>query len=65
MRIHVASGKNEGVTCFDQNDSPHTDYCPALGANVSAIFVSDLYKNIFETIMFLFNIIEALNDTDI
>lgn len=46
MRIHVASGKNEGITCFDQNDSPHTDYCPALGMNVSAIFASDLYKNI-------------------
>ena len=48
MRIHVASGKNEGVTCFDQNDSPHTDYCPALGANISAIFANDLYKNIKE-----------------
>lgn len=46
MRIHVASGKNEGITCFDQNDSPHTDYCPALGMNVSAIFANDLYKNI-------------------
>lgn len=46
MRIHVASGKNEGVTCFDQNDSPHTDYCPALGVNVSAIFANDLYENI-------------------
>ena len=46
MRIHVASGKNEGVTCFDQNDSPHTDYCPALGVNVSAIFAGDLYNNI-------------------
>lgn len=48
MRIHVASGKNEGVTCFDQNNSPHTDYCPALGMNVSAIFANDLYKNINE-----------------
>lgn len=48
MRIHVASDKNEGVTCFDQNDSPHTDYCPALGMNVSAIFANDLYKNIKE-----------------
>lgn len=46
MRIHVASGKNEGVTCFDQNDSPHTDYCPALGVNISAIFAIDLYSNI-------------------
>ena len=46
MRIHVASDKNEGVTCFDQNDTPHTDYCPALGVNVSAIFANDLYKNI-------------------
>lgn len=65
MRIHVASGKNEGVTCFDQNDSPHTDYCPALGANVSAIFASDLYKSTFETTMFLYyDIIKALNDID-
>ena len=46
MRIHVASGKNEGVTCFDQNDSPHTDYCPALGVNVDVIFTGDLYNNI-------------------
>lgn len=42
MRIHVASGKSEGVTCFDQNNSPHTDYCPAFGINISAIFADDL-----------------------
>ena len=46
MRIHVASGKNEGVTCLDQNDSPHTDYCPALGINISAIIADDLNKSI-------------------
>lgn len=55
MRIHVASGKNEGITCFDQNDSPHTDYCPALGMNVSAIFANDLYKNIKEVNLALGN----------
>lgn len=48
MRIHVASGKSEGVTCFDQNDSPHADYCPAFGINISAIFADDLNKNIKE-----------------
>lgn len=48
MRIHVASGKNEGITCFDQNDSPHTDYCPAFGINISAIFADDLRKSIKE-----------------
>ena len=48
MRIHVASGKSEGVTCFDQNNSPHTDYCPAFGINISAIFADDLNKNIKE-----------------
>lgn len=42
MRIHVASGKSEGITCFDQNNSPHTDYCPAFGINISAIFADDL-----------------------
>lgn len=46
MRIHVASGKSEGVTCYDQNDSPHTDYCPAFGVNISAIFADDLNKSI-------------------
>ena len=46
MRIHVASGKNEGVICLDQNDSPHTDYCPALGINISAIIADDLNKSI-------------------
>lgn len=48
MRIHVAGGKSEGVTCFDQNNSPHTDYCPAFGINISAIFADDLRKNIKE-----------------
>lgn len=48
MRIHVASGKSEGVTCFDQNNSPHTDYCPAFGVNISAIFADDLNKKIKE-----------------
>ena len=48
MRIHVASGKSEGVTCFDQNNSPHTDYCPAFGINISAIFADDLRKSIKE-----------------
>ena len=46
MRIHVASGKNEGVTCLDQNNSPYTDYCPALGINISAIIADDLNKSI-------------------
>ena len=63
MRIHVASGKNEGVTCFDQNDSPHTDYCPALGVNVSAIFTSDLYNNINDINNDLQNKIRNLNNT--
>lgn len=48
MRIHVASGKNEGITCFDQNDSQHTDYCPAFGVNISSIFADDLRKSIKE-----------------
>ena len=48
MRIHVASGKSEGITCFDQNNSPHTDYCPAFGINISAIFADDLRKSIKE-----------------
>ena len=48
MRIHVASGKSEGITCFDQNNSPHTDYCPAFGINISAIFADDLNKKIKE-----------------
>lgn len=63
MRIHVASDKNEGVTCFDQNDSPHTDYCPALGVNVSAIFANDLYKNIEDINSDLGNKIVNLNNT--
>ena len=48
MRLHVANGKNEGITCYDQNDSPHTDYCPAFGVNISAIFADDLNKYIKE-----------------
>lgn len=63
MRIHVASNKNEGVTCFDQNDSPHTDYCPALGVNVGAIFANDLYKNIYDINEDLGNKIRNLNST--
>lgn len=48
MRIHVANGKSEGVTCFDQYGSQHTDYCPALGININAITTNDLYKTIKE-----------------
>ena len=61
MRIHVASGKNEGITCFDQNESPHTDYCPALGLNVSAIFANDLYKSIKEVNIALGNGISQID----
>lgn len=60
MRIHVANGKSEGVTCFDQNNSPHTDYCPALGININAITTNDLYKTIKEINIALGNSIVAL-----
>lgn len=62
MRIHVASGKNEGITCFDQNDSQHTDYCPAFGINISSIFANNLYKSIKEVNIALGNeIIDLTN----
>ena len=57
MRIHLASGKSEGVTCYDQNNSPHTDYCPAFGINISAIFADDLRKSIKEVNLALGNAI--------
>ena len=60
MRIHVANGKSEGVTCFDQYNSPHTDYCPALGININAITTNDLYKTIKEVNIALGNSIVAL-----
>lgn len=60
MRIHVANGKSEGVTCFDQYNSPHTDYCPALGININAITTNDLYKTIKEVNIALGNGIVAL-----
>lgn len=60
MRIHVANGKSEGVTCFDQYNSPHTDYCPALGININAITTNDLYKTIKEVNIALGNSIIAL-----
>ena len=60
MRIHVASGKSEGITCFDQSNSPHTDYCPALGININAITTDDLYKTIKEINIALGNGIVAL-----
>lgn len=62
MRIHVASGKNEGITCFDQNDSQHTDYCPAFGINISSIFANNLYKSIKEVNIALGN--EIINLTN-
>lgn len=63
MRIHVASGKSEGITCFDQNNSPHTDYCPAFGINISAIFADDLNKKIKEVNLALGNeIITIINE---
>ena len=55
MRIHVANDKSEGVTCFDQYNSPHTDYCPALGININAITTNDLYKTIKEVNIALAN----------
>lgn len=61
MRIHVANGKSEGVTCFDQSNSPHTDYCPALGININAITTNDLYKTIKEVNIALGNSIVALD----
>ena len=60
MRIHVANGKSEGVTCFDQSGSSHTDYCPALGININAITTNDLYKTIKEVNIALGNSIIAL-----
>lgn len=60
MRIHVANGKSEGITCFDQYNSPHTDYCPALGININAITTNDLYKTIKEVNIALGNGIVAL-----
>lgn len=60
MRIHVANGKSEGVTCFDQSNSPHTDYCPALGININAITTNDLYKTIKEVNIALGNSIVVL-----
>lgn len=61
MRIHVTNGKSEGVTCFDQSNSPHTDYCPALGININAITTNDLYKTIKEVNIALGNSIVALD----
>lgn len=61
MRIHVANGKSEGVTCVDQSNSPHTDYCPALGININAITTNDLYKTIKEVNIALGNSIVALD----
>ena len=61
MRIHVANGKSEGVTCFDQSNSQHTDYCPALGININAITTNDLYKTIKEVNIALGNSIVALD----
>lgn len=61
MRIHVANGKSEGVTCFDQSGSSHTDYCPALGININAITTNDLYKIIKEVNIALGNSIVALD----
>ena len=61
MRIHVANGKSEGVTCFDQSGSLHTDYCPALGININAITTNDLYKTIKEVNIALGNSIVALD----
>lgn len=60
MRIHVANGKSEGVTCVDQSNSPHTDYCPALGININAITTNDLYKTIKEVNIALGNSIVVL-----
>ena len=60
MRIHVDNGKSEGVTCVDQYNSPHTDYCPALGININAITTNDLYKTIKEVNIALGNGIVAL-----
>lgn len=60
MRIHVANGKSEGVTCFDQYNSSHTDYCPALGININAITTNDLYKTIKEVNIALGNSIVVL-----
>lgn len=60
MRIHVANGKSEGVTCFDQYNSSHTDYCPALGININAITTNDLYKTIKEVNITLGNSIVVL-----
>lgn len=61
MRIHVANGKSEGVTCFDQYNSQHTDYCPALGININAITTNDLYKTIKEVNIALGNSIVVLD----
>lgn len=61
MRIHVANGKSEGITCVDQSNSPHTDYCPALGININAITTNDLYKTIKEVNITLGNSIVALD----
>ena len=60
MRIHVANDKSEGVTCFEQYNSLHTDYCPALGININAITTNDLYKTIKEVNIALGNDIVAL-----
>ena len=60
MRIHVANGKSEVVTCFDQFNSPHTDYCPALGININAITTNDLYKTIKDVNIALGNSIVEL-----
>ena len=61
MRIHVANSKSEGITCFDQSGSSHTDYCPALGININAITTNDLYKTIKEVNIALGNSIVALD----
>jgi hypothetical protein len=44
LGIHVNGNKSEGVTCQDQNGNNHSDWCPALGFNVTPLVQLDLYN---------------------
>lgn len=42
IRIHCTNNKNEGIYCFDGNDSPHGDYSPAFGINIEPIVTNNI-----------------------
>lgn len=44
LGIHVNGNKSEGVTCQDQDGNNHSNWCPALGFNVTPLVQLDLYN---------------------